>query len=71
MNRVNIDAGNGEFPNGTKSLPEPVLNYNNTWVCGIHFGRISQEVNMDLIRKCVLFKSRPHQSGANELSLLI
>ena len=69
---VNIGSGNGLLPNGTKSLPEPMLTSSDVF-CGIHFRVISQEMLINLIRnmcsEIVLLKSPPHLPATSELTL--
>ena len=41
---VNIGAGNGLLPDGTKPLPEPMLTNAQWGCCGIHLIAMSQEI---------------------------
>ena len=43
---VNIGSGNGLLPDGTKSLPEPMLIYHQS--IGIHLSTILQEIHQSL-----------------------
>ena len=64
---VNTVSGNGLLPNGTKSLPEPKLTYNQWKFWGIHQTTILQEAHkiwfhkMDL--KITFFKLKAHLPG--------
>ena len=44
--QVSIGSGSGLLPDGTKSLPEPMLTYHHMF-CGISLRAISQEVLMN------------------------
>ena len=68
---INISSGNGLWPDGTKSLPEPMLTSSEVF-CDIliHLETISQEVHMSipyLFSLTTLLKLQTHLSGAKEL----
>ena len=69
---VNIDSGNGLLPDGTKSLPEPMLTDHQS--SDIHIRAISQEMPQPSITKICLkitcLKFHSNFPGANELTVL-
>ena len=68
---VNIGSGNGLLPNGTKPLPEPMVDLSSVEFCGIHLTTIlllALKVSIhEMSSKITFLKLQPHLPGANEL----
>ena len=68
---VNIGSGNGLLPDGTKPLPEPMLDLSSVRCHGIHLRALSLDdvkipINKTRLKTAVL-KWHPGLPGANEL----